>query len=149
MQKNPIVQVLYDGFCVNCILKIHGILNVLSSEYDKVLNVSGVLKCYIYIGFWIKYLIVYIPGFIRKTLYNRCLTGFWIFLRFWIYQDSKYEGLHKILKKCCTIDPWQDSEYSSGSEYGRVLNMAGLHKVLNKTLRYIDIWQGFPYASSS
>ena len=28
----------YTGFCVNCILKIHGILNVLSSEYTKVLN---------------------------------------------------------------------------------------------------------------
>ena len=28
----------YTGFCVNCILKIHGILNILSSEYAKVLN---------------------------------------------------------------------------------------------------------------
>ena len=28
----------YTGFCANCILKIHGILNVLSSEYAKVLN---------------------------------------------------------------------------------------------------------------
>ena len=25
----------YLGFCVNCILKIHGILNVLNSEYAK------------------------------------------------------------------------------------------------------------------
>ena len=49
-------------------------------------------------------------------------------------------GLHKILKKCSTIDAWQDSEYSLGSEYGKVLNMSGLHKVLNKTLRYIDTW---------
>ena len=32
----------YTKFCVNCILKIHGILNVSSSEYAKVLNVSGV-----------------------------------------------------------------------------------------------------------
>ena len=31
----------YTGF-VNCIMKIHGILNVLSSEYAKVLNVSEV-----------------------------------------------------------------------------------------------------------
>ena len=29
-------------FCVNCILKILSILNVLSSEYAKVLNLSGV-----------------------------------------------------------------------------------------------------------
>ena len=28
------------------------------------------------------------------------------------------------------------SEYSSGPEYIRILNMPGLHKVLNKTLRY-------------
>ena len=32
--------------CVNCILKILSILNVLSSEYIKVLNVSGVDICY-------------------------------------------------------------------------------------------------------
>ena len=30
------------SFCVNCILKILNTLNVLSSEYAKVLNVSGV-----------------------------------------------------------------------------------------------------------
>ena len=29
-------------------------------------------------------------------------------------------GLGKVLKKCCTIGAWQDFEYSSGSEYGRV-----------------------------
>ena len=29
-------------------------------------------------------------------------------------------GLHKVLKKCYTIDARQDSEYSSGYEYGRV-----------------------------
>ena len=32
----------YTWFCINCILKILIILNVLSSEYAKVLNVSGV-----------------------------------------------------------------------------------------------------------
>ena len=32
----------YTWFCVNCILKILSILNVLSSEYAKVLIVSGV-----------------------------------------------------------------------------------------------------------
>ena len=30
----------YTGLSINCVLKIHGILNVLSSEYAKVLNVS-------------------------------------------------------------------------------------------------------------
>ena len=29
-------------FCVNCIVKILSILNILRSEYAKVLNVSGV-----------------------------------------------------------------------------------------------------------
>ena len=32
----------YIGFCVKFILKIQGILNVLSSKYAKVLNVLGV-----------------------------------------------------------------------------------------------------------
>ena len=45
--------------------------------------------------------------------------------------------LHKVLKKCCIRDVWQDSEYFSGSQYGRILNMSELHKILNKTLHYI------------
>ena len=48
-------------------------------------------------------------------------------------------GLHKVFKKCCTKDAWQDFEHSSGSEYGTVLNMSGLHEVLAKALRYTDI----------
>ena len=36
---------LHWVLCLNCILKTHGILNVLSSEYAKVLNVAGVLSC--------------------------------------------------------------------------------------------------------
>ena len=32
----------YRKFCVNCILKIYEILNVLSAESDKVFDVSGV-----------------------------------------------------------------------------------------------------------
>ena len=32
----------YVWFCVNCMLKILSTLNALSSEYAKVLNVSGV-----------------------------------------------------------------------------------------------------------
>ena len=30
------------------------------------------------------------------------------------------------------IDAWQDTDYSSGSAYNRVLNMPGLHKALKK-----------------
>ena len=37
------------------------------------------------------------------------------------------------------IDAWQGFDYSSGSEYTRVLNMPVLHKVLNKPL-YYSIW---------
>ena len=40
------------AYGVNYILKSHGILNVLSSEYAKVLNLSGVkIRCS-YKGFW-------------------------------------------------------------------------------------------------
>ena len=49
----------FTSFCVNCILKIQGILNALSFEYAKALNVSGVQICYSYKVLWIKYLIVY------------------------------------------------------------------------------------------
>ena len=48
--------------------------------------------------------------------------------------------ISEFIKKRYIIDTWQGSEYSSGSGYGRVLNIPGLHKVLNKTLCYIDIW---------
>ena len=92
-------------------MKIHGVLNVLSSKYAKDLNVSGV--SYTYEGFWIKYFIVNIwqgfeyttvskqgckctrvlnmSWFIKKSY--RCLTGFWIFFRFWIYQYFKHVGV--------------------------------------------------------
>ena len=98
----------YRGFIVNCILKVHGILNVLSSKYDKVLNLSGVQICYSYKGLRIKYFTVHIwhgfeyttlsnnakvlnmSGFIKKTLPDICLTRFRIFLRCWIWQGSVY-----------------------------------------------------------
>ena len=35
-----------------------------------------------------------------------------------------------IKKKRYIKDAWQDSEYSSGSEYTRILNMPGLAKTL-------------------
>ena len=51
------------------------------------------------------------------------------------------------LRKCYTTDTWQDSEDPLGSEYGSVLNMPGLHKVL-KRRSIIDTWQGSDCASS-
>ena len=48
-------------------------------------------------------------------------------------------GLDKVLRKCCIIDARQDYVYSSGSEYGKVLNMPGLYKDLNKMLRYKNL----------
>ena len=93
----------YTGFCVNCILKIQGILNVLSSEYPE--------------------------------------------SRFWMYLESKYVIVTKgaewsassctcqgSLRKHYIKDAWQGSEYSSGFEYTRILNMPMLHKVLKKML---------------
>ena len=38
---------------------------------------------------------------------------------------------------------WQGSDYSPGSAYTKVLNIPGLHKVLNKILHYrylIGFW---------
>ena len=46
------------------------------------------------------------------------------------------------------IDVWQYYEYTLDSEYAKVLNILGLHLVLNKIL-HKDIWQGSEYASSS
>ena len=34
------------------------------------------------------------------------------------------------------VDLWQYSEYPLDSEYAIVLNIQGLHKVVNKTLHY-------------
>ena len=36
------------------------------------------------------------------------------------------------VKKTIHLDAWQGSEYPSGSEYTKILNMPGLHKVLKK-----------------
>ena len=61
------------------------------------------------------------PGFIKKNVTLKMLERVLI-----IVQVLKTPGLKicqaytRFLKKCCTIDAWQYSEYSSGSEYGRV-----------------------------
>ena len=46
-------------------------------------------------------------------------------------------GLRKVLTKCCSIDAWQDSEYSSSSEYGRVLSMPGLRQDSDQISEYV------------
>ena len=124
----------YNRFSVNLILKIHGILNVLSSEYAKVLNLSGVQICYSYIGFWIKNFMVYIwqsCEYVTVSKYAKVLD----ILGFWICQG--------LLRTRYIIYASQDSDNSLGSEYVRVLNMSGLHKALNNTLHYrylIGFW---------
>ena len=65
------------------------------------------------------------------------MLGFWIcqgYTRFWI--------------KYFMIDVWQYSKYALDSEYSRVLDMLGLHMILNKILhhRYLA---GFWIVSSS
>ena len=65
---------------------------------------------------------------LNKIFRDICLTVFWICLEFWIY---------------FVIYVWQYSEYALNSEYAMVLNMLGLHKVVNKTFhqRYlIGFW---------
>ena len=46
------------------------------------------------------------------------------------------------------IDVLENCEYALDSEYARVLNMLGLHKMLNKIL-YYRISQGSEYTLSS
>ena len=102
------------------------VLNMLGSQMilNKILHNRYLAGFGICLEFWI------------IQLHHRSLTGFWIFLRFWIYQDSKYAKVTQDCWQMLHIDAWQDSEYSLGSKYGRVLNMSGLHKVLNKTHHY-------------
>ena len=52
---------------------------VSESEYTEALNMPGLHKV------------------LQKTLYHKSLSGFWIFLRFWIWQSSKYA---KITQDC-------------------------------------------------
>ena len=141
-------------FCVNCILKILSIFNVLSSEYAKVLNMlnlrdlNKILHRVYLTGFWIyhgfkicqgsEYIrVLNMSGFIKKTLHH---IDTWQGIDY--SSGSSYTrvlnmpGLHKVLKKCCFKDAWQDSKYSSGTENATILNMPGLRKVLNKTFHY-------------
>ena len=71
----------YTEFCVNCILK--SVNRLLSQKVPKkhfIVYTWQVLNIPRYTS------VLVILGFIKKTLHHRCLTGFWILLRFWIYQ---------------------------------------------------------------
>ena len=103
----------------------HGFKICQGSGYTKVLNMTG---------------------FFKKTLHYICLTGFRIFLRFWIWQGSKYARvtLHKVLNKTLhyryLIGFWirlyflnarvtesrRYSEYRSGSQNTKILNLSGI-----------------------
>ena len=64
--------------------------------------------------------IIIVVDYFRKTFHRRCLTGLWICLRFWICQRSESTGVLNIpgLWIC------QGSEYSSGTEYVRTLDIS-------------------------
>ena len=66
-------------------------------------------------------------------------------LRFWMYQDAKYVIITKgseqntsshisqgTSRKRYMIDAWRGFEYSSGSEYTRIVKISGLYNVLKK-----------------
>ena len=77
--------------------------------------------------------IIIAVNYSRKTLHRRCLIGFWICLGFWIHQRSeKYRGSEYTrvanipgLRIYFWFWIYQDSESTA------VLDMPGLHRVLN------------------
>ena len=62
------------------------------------------------------------PGFIKKK--NRYIVdackGSQYFSGFESTRVQNMPRISTVLQKMCTIDAWQDSEYSSDSEYSRV-----------------------------
>ena len=120
-------------FWMSWVLKILKFWMYQESKYATVTKGSNKILHRIYLtGFWIYHGF----KFIQKTLHHRCLTGSEC------SSGSKYtrilnmSGLHKLLKKCCITDAWQDAKYSSSYKYDRVLNMSRLHMILNKRLHY-------------
>ena len=124
----------------NCILEIHGILNM-----PQVLNIQS---------FWMdqefKFPIVsqgLLTGFLICLGFCK-MREFWIIPQCWICQGqagfiiclykslNKYRVLTKFSKKCYLICAWQGSEYFSLSEYVRDVNMSWLHQVLKKMLHH-------------
>ena len=64
----------------------------------------------------------------------RVSTSFVILNYFSLFHYRIYARVHS--KKHCIIHLWQGSEYSSGSEYTRILNMLGLYNFYKKMLRH-------------
>ena len=102
------------------------VLNILGS-YIRVYikNVHGI--------YFIKY-VNYFPKMLRgpeyygaKYVWVLNMLGSWICLWFWICQG--FEQARVLNKPGFWI--YQVSEYASGSEFASVLNMSGLHRVLN------------------
>ena len=63
-----------------------------------------------------------------KTLYRSCgLTGFWICLRSWIYQGSEYDSGFEYARVLNISGIW----IFQGSEYATILNIPRLHRLLN------------------
>ena len=77
---------------------------------------------------------------LNKIIHCIYLTGLWIYHSFIICLSSKHIGVLNmsafIKKTLHHIVAWQGTDYSSDSAYTRVLNMLGLHKVLNKMLHH-------------
>ena len=97
----------YWGENYTCIKNVHGIyfikyINIIFEKYSRVLNMPG---------FWIYYYFKYV------WVLN--ISGSWIWLWFWICQDSEQT---RVLNKP-GLWIYQGSEYASGSEFARVLNM--------------------------
>ena len=77
---------------------------------------------------------------LNKILHRIYLAGFWIYHRFKICQGSECTrvlNMPEFIKKTLHhADAWQGSEYFSGPEYARALNMSGLRKVLKRMVHH-------------
>ena len=72
-------------------------------------------------------------------IHLRYSAGFWICFDFRIYQIWEYIRVLKCARVTQGFEwdvSWQHSENGLDPEYARVLNMLGLHKILNKILHH-------------
>ena len=90
-------------------------------------------------------------NYFRKTLYLTSLRGFWICIRFWIYQGSRYSRIVSMPEfRISRISLYlfffirQGSEYGSDSNYERVLNISefqvSAYACLTKGSEYASKW---------
>ena len=70
-------------------------------------------------------------------LHQRCLTGLWICLRFWVSQSFEYTSVLNMPGFCICLWFW----IYQGSKYTRVLNMLELHRVLS----VLEYFLGIPF----